>query len=85
MYIDTTRLQIYGKFFCLDYKMTCLGYESNIHLNAIFLVIHTFHRKRLLFCMQWPFKNTSNSCRVLVYKAHFYYVSCNKPSPGKQK
>ena len=41
--------------------------------------------ENLIICMQWPFKNTSNSYRVPVYKAYFYYVNCNKPPPGKQK
>ena len=58
--------------------------EVRLNLNAIFLVqLRQIIRIKyqffnpyitsyaLLTCMQWPFKNTSNSCRVPVYKVHF--------------
>ena len=58
--------------------------EVRLNLNAIFLVQFGQIIKikyqfcnpyitsyALLTCMQWLFKNTSNSCRVPVYKAYF--------------
>ena len=58
--------------------------EVRLNLNAIFLlqfgqIIEIKYQfcnpyitsYALLTCMQWPFKNTSNSCRVPVYKVHF--------------
>ena len=58
--------------------------EVRLNSNAIFLVqlgqiINIKYQfcnpyitsYALLTCMQWPFKNTSNSCGVPVYKAYF--------------